>query len=175
MSNLDGYLTAKREALIRRNARDPETLKTETIMARTVAEGRSGVRHIRIRDHNILSDSPPDFAGFNLGPASPEIFIGSLSSCLTHIFLIHAADRQISLKRLEVEVKADVDVRGGKPGYEDVPFYPFNIRYEVEIDSSNSKEEIEELSRVVEEKCPVLNLIRNPQQLNGSVKYKNVN
>lgn len=112
MSDLNEYLAQKREALLIRNARDPATLKTETITARATAEGRSGVRHIRIRDHHIISDSPPDFAGYNLGPASPEIFIGSLSSCLTHIFLIHAADRQIPLTRLEVEVKADVDVRG---------------------------------------------------------------
>ncbi|MEC5320554.1 OsmC family protein [Brenneria populi subsp. brevivirga] len=175
MSDLNQYLAQKREALLIRNARDPATLKPETITARTAAEGRSGIRHIRIREHHIISDSPPDFAGYNLGPVSPEIFIGSLSSCLTHIFLIHAADRQIPLSRLEVEVQADVDARGGKEGYEDIPFYPFNLRYTVEIESTVDEEEITALRQSVETWCPVLNLIKNPQSIEGKVNYRQVN
>jgi len=175
MSDLNEYLAEKRAALLKIKARDPETLAVQTISARANAEGRSGVRHIRIRDHHIISDSPPDFAGYNLGPASPEIFLGSLSSCLTHIFLIHAADLQVPLSRLEVEVKADVDARGGKfDGYENVPFYPFNIRYSVEIDSTASKAEVDALHHAVEKWCPVLNLIKNPQPIEGSLVYKQV-
>ncbi|QTF08552.1 OsmC family protein [Brenneria izadpanahii] len=174
MSDLNEYLAQKREALLIRNARDPATLKKETITARSTAEGRSGIRHIRIRDHHIISDSPPDFAGYNLGPASPEIFIGSLSSCLTHIFLIHAAERKIPLTRLEVEVQADVDVRGGKEGYENTPFYPFNLRYTVEIDSTADEAEITALHQAVEAWCPVLNLIKNPQPIEGAIRYRQV-
>jgi uncharacterized OsmC-like protein len=106
-----------------------------------------------------------------LGPASPEIFLGSLSSCLTHIFLIHAADRQIPLSRLTVEVTADVDPRGGKPGYEDIPFYPFNIRYRVELDSTVEKTAIDALYDAVKTWCPVLNLIKNPQPIEGSIVF----
>jgi len=174
MSDLNEYLVEKRAAWLQRNAQDPASLQVQTISARANAEGRSGIRHIRIRDHHIISDSPPDFAGYNLGPASPEIFLGSLSSCLTHIFLIHAADLQIPLTRLEVEVKADVDQRGGKPGFEAVPFYPFNLRYEVEIDSTASREDIDRLHHVVETWCPVLNLIKNPQPLTGTLRYQQV-
>ncbi|EHD21158.1 MULTISPECIES: OsmC family protein [Brenneria] len=174
MSDLNEYLAQKRAALLIRNARDPAAIKPETITARATAEGRSGIRHIRIREHHIISDSPPDFAGYNLGPASPEIFIGSLSSCLTHIFLIHAADRQIPLSRLEVEVQADVDLRAGKEGYEDIPFYPFNLRYTVEIDSSADEAEITALHQAVETWCPVLNLIKRPQPLEGTIRYRHV-
>ncbi|WP_223881512.1 OsmC family protein [Affinibrenneria salicis] len=109
-----------------------------------------------------------------MGPASPEIFIGSLSSCLTHIFLIHAAERQIPLTRLEVEVQADVDVRGGKTGYENIPFYPFNLRYTVDIDTSASEDEIAALHQAVETWCPVLNLIKRPQSLEGKIRYRHV-
>ncbi len=173
MSNLQEYLVEKRAALLARNAIDPATLSPVTLTAKATAEGRSGIRHIRIRQHHIISDSPPDFAGYDLGPASPEIFLGSLSSCLTHIFLIHAADRQIPLSRLEVDVQADVDQRGGKvAGFENVPFYPYNIRYTVTLDSTVSEEEITALHHAVETWCPVLNLIKNPQSLQGQVVYK---
>ncbi|HEY0207758.1 OsmC family protein [Acerihabitans sp.] len=175
MSNLQQYLVQKRAALLARNAVDPATLAPVTLKARATAEGRSGIRHIRIRQHHIISDSPADFAGYDLGPASPEIFLGSLSSCLTHIFLIHAADRQIPLSRLEVEVQAEIDQRGGKaPGFETVPFYPYNIRYIVELDSSASEAEIAALHHAVETWCPVLNLIKNPQSLEGTLIYKHV-
>lgn len=175
MSNLQAYLVQKRAALLARNAVDPNTLAPVTLKARATAEGRSGIRHIRIRQHHIISDSPADFAGYDLGPASPEIFLGSLSSCLTHIFLIHAADRQIPLSRLEVEVQAEVDQRGGKvAGFESVPFYPYNIRYTVELDSSASEQDIADLHHAVETWCPVLNLIKNPQSLEGTLIYKYV-
>ena len=40
-----------------------------TVLSASVkAEGRSGVRRIRIRDFQIISDSGPDFAGYNSGP-----------------------------------------------------------------------------------------------------------
>ncbi|MCU5775526.1 OsmC family protein [Erwiniaceae bacterium BAC15a-03b] len=173
MSNLAEYLIEKRTALLARNAVDPSSIKPVTLKARATAEGRSGIRHIRIRDHHIISDSPPDFAGYDLGPASPEIFLGSLSSCLTHIFLIHAADRQIPLSKLEVEVQAEIDPRGGKvAGYENVPFFPYNIRYTVELESDVSEAEISALHEAVEQWCPVLNLIKNPQSLTGRLVYR---
>ena len=172
MSNLKEYLVEKRAALLALNAIPTEEIEAKTLKVRASAEGRSGIRHIRIRDHHIISDSPPDFAGYDLGPASPEIFLGSLSSCLTHIFLIHAADRQIPLSKLEVEVTADIDARGGKrAGYEHIPFYPHNIRYQVELESNVSEEEIVALKEAVERWCPVLNLIKHPQSLTGAVVY----
>ena len=76
------------------------------------------MRRIRIRDHQVVSDSPADFAGYDLGPSSPELLLGSLGSCLTHIFLIKAAELQLPLESLQVEIEGDLDPRGGKPGYE---------------------------------------------------------
>ncbi|VFR23641.1 hypothetical protein ANDA3_1177 [plant metagenome] len=169
MSNLREYLKQKRDALLVRNARDPATVAPLTLKATATAEGRSGVRRIRIRHHQVISDSPADFAGYDLGPASPELLIGSLSSCLTHVFLIQASELQIPLDGLAVEVQATQDVRGGRPGYENVPFYPQDIRYVAHIESTASQEALEALHVAVEKWCPILNLLRNPQGLSGEV------
>lgn len=85
MSNLTEYLAQKRDALLRRkaHARSGEASPLK-LQAQAHAEGRSGVRRIRIRDFQVISDSPPDFAGYDLGPSSPELLLGALSSCLTH-------------------------------------------------------------------------------------------
>ncbi|MFY3965025.1 OsmC family peroxiredoxin, partial [Achromobacter ruhlandii] len=102
MSTLNEYLGQKREAVLARNARDPRTVTPVKLRAHVSAEGRSGVRRIRIRDHQVVSDSPADFAGYDLGPSSPELLLGSLGSCLTHIFLIKAAELELPLDSLEV-------------------------------------------------------------------------
>jgi uncharacterized OsmC-like protein len=170
MSTLRDYLSQKRDAwLIRQAEVDTGTAGPVTPKAHVTAEGRSGVRRIRIRDHQILSDSDAGFAGYDLGPTSPELQLGVLGSCLTHIFLIQAAAREVPLDSIEVEVSATLDPRAGRPGFEDVPVYPHDISYIVHIGSPADDETIGELYAAVERACPVLNLLRNPQEITGSV------
>lgn len=172
MSNLNEYLAQKRVAVLERNARDPASVSPLTLKAVARAEGRSGVRRIRIRDHQIISDSPDDYAGYDLGPSSPELLLGSLSSCLTHIFLIKAAELSVPLTSLEIQVEGELDPRGGKPGYEAVPFFPHNIRYTARIESSASAEQIATVHHQVEAWCPILNLLKTPQALTGTLEYR---
>ncbi|MEV4166947.1 OsmC family protein [Nonomuraea dietziae] len=167
MSSLREYLSQKRAALLVR--RESQTGGPVPLRASVTAEGRSGVRRIRIRDFQILSDSGPDFAGYDLGPGSPELQAGVLGSCVTHIFLIKAAELEIPLDSLAVDVEAEYDPRAQAPGNTDIPVYPQNFRYEVRIDSPASDEELARLHAEVERVCPILNLIRNPQEIKGQV------
>jgi len=172
MTSLNEYLTEKRGAVLAREQRiaggDAQPVELNAVVA---AEGRSGVRRIRIRGHQVISDSPADFAGYDLGPSSPELQLGVLGSCVTHIFLIQAARRQVPLNKIEVEVVGSIDPRGGKPGFEHIPVYPHDIGYVVHIDSPASKDAIDSLFAEVERTCPILNLLRNPQHINASVKH----
>jgi uncharacterized OsmC-like protein len=172
MDNLKEYLVEKRQALIqRREYAKSNGAGPNTLTASVRAEGRSGVRRIRIRNFQILSDSGTDFAGYDFGPSSPELQLGVLGSCLTHIFLIQAAQRSMPLDTLEVEVTGQMDPRSGQPGYEHIPIYPHNISYIVHITSPASNEEITELHEAVERACPILNLLINPQQISGTVVH----
>ncbi|QNK70381.1 OsmC family protein [Variovorax sp. PAMC26660] len=174
MSHLNDYLAEKRAAVLARNAAvEAGTAQPLQLKASVKAEGRSGVRRLRIRDHQIISDSPPDFAGYNLGPSSPELQLGVLGTCVTHIFLIQAAERQVPLESLEVEVTGIIDPRGGKPGHEHTPIWPHQIGYTVHIDSPASREDIDALFEAVERNCPILNLLRNPQTIRAEVKLIN--
>ena len=101
MSSLDEYLGGKRPAIAAHwsciAAGDGVPM---TLTAQVRAEGRSGIRRIRIRDFQVISDSDAHFAGYDLGPSSPELQLGVLGSCLTHTFLIQAATlgvRRVSL------------------------------------------------------------------------------
>lgn len=172
--HLNDYLAEKRAAVLARDAAiERGTAQPAALKARVSAEGRSGVRRIRIRDHQVISDSPPDFAGYNLGPSSPELQLGVLGSCVTHIFLIQAASRQVPLSSLEVEVSGVIDPRGGKPGHEQTPIWPHDIAYTVHIDSPASRADIDALFEAVERTCPILNLLRNPQAIRARVELTN--
>ena len=170
MSTLNDYLVQKRQALLERRAKAQASgAGPNSFSAKATAEGRSGVRRIRIREFQVISDSPADFAGYNLGPSSPELQLGVLASCLTHVFLIQAADRQVPLDALEVEVAAQQDPRAGQAGYEHIPVYPHNISYTVHITSPAPQDVIDALHHAVEQVCPIFNLLVNPQQIAGRV------
>ncbi|MFD9939248.1 OsmC family protein [Nonomuraea sp. NPDC059023] len=167
MSTLRDYLTQKRAALLAR--REKPSDGPVPLRAGVTAEGRSGVRRIRIREHQILSDSAADFAGYDLGPGSPELQAGVLGSCVTHIFLIKAAELEVPLDALSVDVSATYDPRAQAPGNTDIPVYPQDFRYVVKIESPASDEDLARLHAEVERVCPILNLIRNPQNIKGEV------
>ncbi len=125
MRSLPEYLAEKREALLDRQRRIAAgTLGPAHLEARATPEGRSGVRRIRIRDFQVVTDSPRDFAGYDLGPSSPELQLGVLGSCLNHSYLIQAAALEVPIQSIEVDVEATIDPRAGAPGYDATPVYP---------------------------------------------------
>ncbi|NEI69247.1 OsmC family peroxiredoxin [Rhizobium lusitanum] len=173
MATLNEYLAQKRAALLNRRARVKSgELSAATLKASATAEGRSGVRRIRIRDFQVISDSPPDFAGYNLGPSSPELLLGALSSCLTHTYLIHASDQGVPLESLQAEVSATIDPRAGAEGHEDVPVYPQDITYLVTLVSPASADDIARLQATVEKLCPILNLLKRGNEVRGQVDHQ---
>ncbi len=167
MTTLVEYLKHKRRALLARREwihRHPD-FSSIKISASAVAAGRSGIRRISVRDFQIISDSPVNFAGYDLGPTSPELFLGSLSSCLTHTFLIHAADLEIALNGVNVDVWANIDPRAGTPGYEHAMIYPHDIGFVATITTEVTQ--LDELIDRVERFCPILTLLRRGNEVKG--------
>lgn len=173
MTTLNEYLAQKRQAVISRRAKVKSgELDAVTLKASASAEGRSGIRRIRIRDFQIVSDSPPSFAGYDLGPSSPELLVGALSSCLTHTWLIHAADLGVPLESVDAEVSATIDPRGGSEGHDDIPVYPHDFTYTVTLVSPASADEIAKVAAAVERLCPILNLLKRGTDVRGKIDHR---
>lgn len=171
MSDLNAYLIQKREALAQRIKRvDSGELGPQPLKAVVSAAGRSGIRKIRIRDFQVLTDSPPDFAGYDLGPGAPELQLGVLGSCLTHSYLIQAAALNVPIDSIEVELEGVIDPRSSRPGHGDIPVYPQKLAYTVRIASSASPEQIVTLEANVGRFCPILNLLKHPQEIKGRLE-----
>lgn len=171
MSTLNEYLAQKREAGQAKLASVPMDAPHARFRAEVRAMGRSGVREIRIRDFQIVSDSPPDFAGYNLGPGSVEMQLGVLGSCMTHITLIQAAMRGVKLNSVAVEVTAAHHPRALLPDQDGVSVLPTDIRYTLKIASPEPAEVIAALHEAVEKACPILQLLTRPQSVTGEVVH----
>ena len=50
------------------------------LTAQVTAEGGSGIRRVRIRDFQIITDAKTAMAGYDLGPRAPEVLLGALGT-----------------------------------------------------------------------------------------------
>ncbi|GAA4963399.1 OsmC family protein [Pseudonocardia tropica] len=126
-------------------------------------DGGDGVTsHIRIGDHEVLSDEPSALGGNNAAPNPVEFALASLLSCQVVTYRFYAAKLGIPVDDVHVEVEGDLDVRGFF-GLDDNVRPGFGaVRLVVDLKGPASPEEYQRLRDTVDEHCPVLDLFRNP-------------
>jgi uncharacterized OsmC-like protein len=138
----------------------------ERVEARAWAGDLTGVRRLRIRDWEWVSDSGPAFGGWGLGPSSPELLCGVLATCLTHTYEITAARLGLAMERVEVAVSAwNNDARF--VGVEtDDPAWPWGFRAEVRVDApALSPGDASRLHETAQASCPLTNLLRRATEV----------
>ncbi|GIV89243.1 MAG: osmotically inducible protein OsmC [Chloroflexus sp.] len=169
--SLREFLRRKRQALAAFRAQlaaqppTPVTLRA----AVTVAAG-TGLRPVRVRDHTVLSDSGPALGGYDLGPNAPELLLAAMASCVAHSALAIAADRELALDELQVEVTGQIDYRGTLAVSAEAPVTPTGLRYTIRYRGEVSDGEMAALQADLERLCPVLLAVLQPQSLSGQVE-----
>jgi uncharacterized OsmC-like protein len=168
--SLRDYLARLKPALLALPER-PEQQQPLKLTALVTAEGRTGVRRLRIRNFQFLSDGSHQTAEFNLGPGSWPTVVGVLGSAVAQDFLIQAALKGIPLDALEVVFTSRP---GAAPssGTGTRVTYPRNLAYTAHLVSPASDAELEELRQTVERVSPVLNLVSQAQTIeHGTLIY----
>jgi uncharacterized OsmC-like protein len=165
---LNDFLKRRLEALNILEKIPTEQLKPITLRAKTTAEQRSGVRRIRIRTHQIISDSDYTYAGYSLGPGSQESELTVLASDIADTYVSQAALKGVQLDSLGVSITSLPD--SVKPAVRIV--YPHNLRYTIYVKSPASDEQLEELRQLTEKHSPVFNLVSNKQIIKSNIDYK---
>ncbi|CAI8697674.1 hypothetical protein EMIT0111MI5_70078 [Burkholderia sp. IT-111MI5] len=61
--------------------------------------------------------------------------------------------------------------RTQQPGFEHVPVFPHNLRYTLDIVSPEPPDAIRALHQAVEAVCPIFNLLRLPQTIDGELRH----
>ncbi len=138
----------------------------ELIEARCIADDITGVRKMRIKDWHYLGDGGAAIGGFDLGPSSPELLLGVISTCLTHTMLCLAAMRGLVLERVDVRVQANNNDAGFFHVASDRPTTPHNIQVTVDLEAPTmSLDERNAFIIEAQNTCPVLIVLRTPTEI----------
>jgi uncharacterized OsmC-like protein len=168
MSELDIYLDRKRRLMtaVRDAAPTDAAERQQKLSAQVIAEGSSGIRRVKIRDFQIVTDTGPAIGGFDLGPRAPELLLGALGSCISHTILIQAALQQIPIDSLVVDVSGEID---SLAGHTDIPGGVSKLEYTVSVESPASASQIAGLTGLLGAICPVHNVVEHAQPLSATV------
>ncbi len=140
------------------------------LVAHTHVEPLTGLRQTFLGEdgyHLQLHDSAPGLLRYDLAPTVEEHLLGVTGTCLTHIFEVQAAQRNVALDSLVLTVDGEVTPRFGQGVNSPARFR--NITYNVRIESPESEQTIDALRQAVEDTCPLYNLVKDEQKLEGKI------
>ena len=99
---------------------------------------------IKIRDHQLTADEPPDKGGDDTGPSPQELLAASLASCTAITMEMYAKRKGWDVAGLAVDVEYSPAERGCPTRFELVMKLPAHL----------SEDQVEKL-QVIAAKCPV--------------------
>lgn len=118
----------------------------------------------------LAADMPRKAGGEETAPTPGVLGRGALASCLAIGISMWAAHLGVAIDALEVEVQADLDVRGQLGVGEDVrPGYQ-EVRYVISIDSPASEDALAELLETAERHSPYVDVFGRSQTMKRLVR-----
>jgi uncharacterized OsmC-like protein len=153
------------QGLIAKGRENPRAVKT--LKCRTVAEGR--FRHLNmirnLAPHVI--DEPPVLLGEDTAPNPSEAALAALGSCLAVGIHANAVARDITVRSLEIELEADINITSvwGTGDISPKPVGFDAVRVKVHLDADAPREELDALIAHAAQWSPVANTFTKPVAL----------
>ena len=114
-------------------------------MKKATATRESGYRHtVRIRQHQLICDEPPEKGGTDEGPSPQELLAASLSTCVAITIEMYAERKGWDVGATEVECSFSPSERGAPTRFELILRLPDHL----------TDEQADRL-KVIAAKCPV--------------------
>lgn len=156
------HLELKRKAMLAAAIASPRQEDwEEPIEAHCIADDLTGVRKLDVRGWRYIGDGGSAIGGNDLGPTSPELFCGVVSTCFTHTLLCLAAMRQIPLDSVDVRVSAinnDANFFGVES---DLGWVPRDLTIDARVLADDvDPASVAALVADAEQTCPIMQLIR---------------
>jgi uncharacterized OsmC-like protein len=145
----------------------PETARMNTIARASV---RDGTRCEFSEDQwRLVADMPQPIGGTASGPTPSTLARAALSTCLAIGYAMRAAYLGVPIRGVEVELCAQVDIRGLFCGQAEVPNYGA-LAYLVTFDSDAPESALQRVLDEADERSPDLHLFRNSQSLSREMR-----
>ena len=158
---LCGTIDAVREGLAKADAETVVTFMADTALD----EGYC--TKVSIRDFDLKADEPPSIGGSDTGPTPVELTLASLGTCQEIVYATYARIMGIPIDSVTIHTEGRLDLRGFY-GVADVPVGFGDVSFSVEICSPAPAEDIARLVAMVNQHCPVLDILRKPVPVAGS-------
>ena len=113
------------------------------------------------REHAIRFDQPVPF-GADQAPTPGEALLLAVGACQAQVYRFWSEKLGVVIDRLRIEVGGDLDVRRLFGADEDVRAGFEGVRIDVHVSGPEPAERYEELRRIVDEHCPMLDVVANP-------------
>lgn len=168
LQRLAGAVQANADAL----ASAPASAATirPRVRSSLIAGTPTGV-HSSAGRHAFTIDEPPTLGGDDTGANPVEHLLAALGSCQVISYQVWAAKLGLAVDSIDVDVTGALDVRGFfgldetvRPGFT-------TLHVEAHITGPEPRERYEELTRVVERYCPVLDVVTVGVPVTSQVNY----
>ncbi|MDX2362183.1 MAG: OsmC family protein [Crocinitomicaceae bacterium] len=127
------------------------------------AEGKGWPTSITITgtEWNLQADEPEEDGGSNSGPNPMQYFIASLASCQNEQAQVVAEELSITIDKIDITLAVDLNLDGFM-GLDDNSEYCFKrANFNAVVHGEISEDQIIELGKRVDSRCPILSLLRS--------------
>lgn len=132
-----------------------ETFKAE-------AQGKGWPTKIAISDTEwtIQTDEPIEEGGSNTGPNPMQLFIASLAGCQNEQAQVVADELSINITQIDIKVEIDLDLSGFMGESDNSNGSYKNVRLATNVFGNATEEQVKILGQKVDDRCPILGLLR---------------
>lgn len=128
--------------------------------------------HVNVRDFSFISDEPENLGGTNQGPNPVEYVLGAFAACQEIVIQAYATVLGIEVSSILVDVEGDLDLHGFLNLTDERAGFT-GVRYITTIETEETDPvKLKQLEEFSVNRCPVLDIIKNPVPLKGSVTFK---
>lgn len=124
------------------------------------------------RSFALTVDDPDLLGGVDSAPTPVETLMAALAGCVTSGIAANAALFGVPLDAIDIEMEADIDVRGVLGHDRSVRNGVGDIRYTVTIQSQAPEDKVRKCKETIDRKSPVRDSLANPVNITSSFVYK---
>jgi uncharacterized OsmC-like protein len=125
----------------------------------------------KIRTHHLEIDEPKELGGTDKGPNPVELLLAALGGCQAIVLRFYGEKLGVTVKSVETTVEGNLDlggflgVPGVRPGFQD-------IKVATKLKAEGDPDKIKELLKIAEERCPVLDILKNGVPVKVQIKQE---
>lgn len=134
---------------------------TETFRATAQGKGWPTTVSITDTEWTIQLDEPTEDGGLNSGPNPMQFFAASLAGCQNEQAQVVAEELKVSMDGIALELEIDLDLAGfmGVAEHSDGSYKA--VRMSAKVSGDLTAEQVQELGKRVDRRCPILGLLRS--------------